>query len=194
MKRILFLILFCMSLFSGVYAQRIGVKTNSLYWATTTPNLGFEFRTSEQTTFSLFGGYNPFNFSSRVRQDGVKVNPKIRHWLVMPEFRYWFCKAFERGNIGIHGIYGQYNVGGISFIKPLKDYRYQGDAYGGGISYGYHWAVSERWGFEASLGAGFLRLHYKKYDCGECGDQIGEYKRNYLGPTKAALSLIYFLK
>ena len=43
-----------------VQAQDIAVKTNALYWLTTTPNLGVEFAVGDQTTFSLEGGYNPW--------------------------------------------------------------------------------------------------------------------------------------
>ncbi|WP_329903462.1 DUF3575 domain-containing protein [Porphyromonas pogonae] len=194
MKHISLTLLLFMSIFMTVRAQRIGVKTNLLYWGTTTPNIGLEFRTGDQFTLSLHGGYNPFNFGSHTKVDGVRVHPKLRHWLVMPEVKYWFCQAFERGYVGIHGVYGEYNVGGISLIKDLKNYRYQGNAYGGGVSMGYQWALGDRWGVEASLGVGYLRLNYKKYDCGDCGDFLGEYKRNYFGPTKAVLSLIYYLK
>ena len=82
-----------------------------------------EFRLSEKTTLSLMGGYNPFNFKNRVREDGANMNPKLRHWLVMPEFKYWFCRSFERGYLGLHGIYGEYNIAGIPFVKAC-DYRH----------------------------------------------------------------------
>lgn len=197
MNRFLHTLIFVFATWLGagtLSAQQVVVKTNTLYWATTTPNIGMEFRLSEKATLSVAGGYNPFNFKNQVRDDGTNLNPKIRHWLVTPEFKYWFCRSFERGYLGLHGIYGEYNIAGIPFVKALKDYRYQGNAYGGGVSWGYQWAVGERWGVETSLGAGYLRMNYKKYDCGDCGDFLGEYERDYLGPTKAAVSLIYFIK
>lgn len=40
-------------------AQDFAVKTNVLYWATTTPNLGFEVGLGEKTSLELIGGYNP---------------------------------------------------------------------------------------------------------------------------------------
>lgn len=40
-------------------AQKVAVKSNALYWATATPNLGFEFAMSDRWTFELEGGYNP---------------------------------------------------------------------------------------------------------------------------------------
>lgn len=79
-------------------------------------------------------------------------------------------------------------------LEKFKDRRYEGYLYGGGIGYGYQWILSPRWNFEASLGAGFARIHYDIYPCAECGTKLGEGKYNYWGVTKAALSLIYFLK
>ena len=126
--------------------------------------------------------------------DGSIVESKVKHYMVMPELKYWNCQAFERSFWGIHGIYSHFNMGGISFLNPLKDYRYQGDAYGGGISYGYQWALGSRWGLEASVGAGYLHLDYKKYEKEKCGEFLGDETYNYWGPTKAEVSFIYYLK
>lgn len=188
------MILACICLFGSAQAQRLGVKTNTLYLGTSTPNLGLEFRLGQQTSLSLHGGYNPFEFRSVTREDGTSMNPKLKHWLLMPELKYWFCRSFERSYIGLHGIYGDFNVGGLSFIPALKDYRYQGQAYGGGLSWGYQWAFGDRWGLEASVGIGYLHMRYKKYDCGACGDFLGEYQQNYFGPTKLALEIIYYIQ
>lgn len=177
-----------------ISAQKVGVKTNLLYWATTTPNIGLEYKVGEKSTFSLVGAYNPLQFPSKTDAEGITVNPKLKHWVVMPEFKYWFCKAFERTNIGIHGIYGKFNAGGISFIPKLKDYRYKGQFFGGGISAGYQWAMGNRMGLELSAGAGYLFFDYKKFECHQCGEEIGEGSKNYIGPTKVAISVIYYLK
>lgn len=71
-----------------VCAQDIAVKTNLLYWATSTPNIGFEFGLGKRTTLDLVGGYNPWTLN---KDD----NKKIKHWMVMPEFRYWLCERFN---------------------------------------------------------------------------------------------------
>jgi len=60
-----------------VCAQDIAVKTNLLYWATSTPNIGFEFGLGKRTTLDLVGGYNPWTLN---KDD----NKKIKHWMVMP--------------------------------------------------------------------------------------------------------------
>lgn len=187
----LFTLAVVLSAFSAL-AQHSGVKTNALYLATTTPNVGAEFALSDKWTLGADAGYNPFSFGSRQDDEGRTYHPKFRHWLVMPEIKYWFCKSFQRSYLGLHGIYSEYNVGGLPFGEELQDYRYQGNMYGGGISWGYQWAIGGRWGLEVSLGAGYLHLRYDKYECAECGDYVGKYARDYVGLTKAAITFIYY--
>ena len=44
----------------SVKAQDVAVKTNLLYWATTTPNLSAELGLGKRTSLELTGGYNPW--------------------------------------------------------------------------------------------------------------------------------------
>ena len=63
-------------------AQKVALKTNLLYDATSTPNLGAELALGKKSTLQLFYGLNPWKFAS----DRTK---QLRHWLLMPEYRYW---------------------------------------------------------------------------------------------------------
>ena len=192
--RVSALVFFCLSYqVQEALCQSTGIRSNALYWFTTTPNAGLEFRLGEQTSLSADFGYNAFNFPASVGAKGAASNPKIHHWLLQPEFKYWFCSVFERGYVGFHGLYGHYNAGGLKFIPFMSETRYRGWAAGGGFSYGYQWALGGRWGVEASLGAGYLYLSYDKYNCGSCGRHQGSYHRHYIGPTKAAVTFIYFI-
>jgi len=177
--------LFC----SFAFSQSFGLKTNLVHWATTTPNLGVEFAFNRKYTMEISAGYNPFVFND---------NKKFQHWIVQPELRYWTCESFNGHFFGLHGLVSEYNVGGIDFplgrLKDLKDYRYKGYAYGGGISYGYQWVLSKRWNIEANLGAGYAYLTYDKYPCVKCGTLLKSENKNYFGVTKAAVSLIYLIK
>lgn len=169
----------------SLHAQKVGVKTNLVYWATTTPNAGIEFALGKKTTFELTGGLNLFEFPKM---------PKLKHWLLQPELRFWTCEVFNRHFFGIHLLGGQFNVCGRDLFKKLKGNRYQGYGYGGGLSYGYHWILSPRWNFEFSVGAGYARLHYDQYPCIRCSSKIGEGIKNYWGLTKASLSVVYLIK
>lgn len=169
--------------------QDVSLKTNFAYWGTTTPNLGIEFAISKKSTVELGAGLNTFTFSD---------NKKFKHWLIQPEYRWWLCEKFNGHFFGIHAHGAQFNVGGwdipVGRLKAFKENRYEGYLYGAGASYGYQWILSPRWNFEASLGGGFARIHYRKYPCATCGTKLDEGKYNYLGVTKTALSLIYFIK
>lgn len=39
------------------------------------------------------------------------------------------------------------------------------------------------------MNSGYIYSRYTKYDCYACGDKQGKYKKNNLGPTKAAISI-----
>ena len=93
------------------------------------------------------------------------------------------------------------NVGGINipFIlqnkhKEMKAHRYEGYFYGGGISAGYHWILSDRLNLEAALGIGYAHVRYDKFKCTACGQRMEKGGADYLGPTRVSLSIIYILK
>lgn len=191
--KFLFAVGFLLAVATGIHAQNKGtetylpkfaIKTNALYWATTTPNLGIEFALAKKLTLDISGNYNPFELGD---------NRQLKHWLVQPELRYWLCERFNGSFFGIHGHYAEYNVSNLDFLG-LGHYRYDGKLYGGGISYGYHWILNKRWSMEATIGVGYARMKYDKYNCGECGEKIGHNSRNYFGPTKVGLSFIYVIK
>ncbi len=167
-------------------AQEVAIKTNVLYDATTTPNLTLELGTTSKQTIQLMYSLNPWKFSD---------SKQFRHWLLSPEYRWWFCHRFNGSFLGVHALGGQYNIKGIKApfgIWPdMKDYRYEGWLVGGGITYGYQWILSKHWNIEASIGVGYLRVNYKKFTCDECSEELEHPKTNYVGPTKAAISLVY---
>ena len=106
----------------------------------------------------------------------------------------WSRRTF----VGLHGHYADFNVGGWpdwSFIsKNMQRNRYQGHLYGGGISIGHSWILKKRWSIEASLGLGYAHIVYEKYPCATCGTKLKDGNKNYFGPTKASVALIYVIK
>ncbi len=170
--------------------RQLGIKTNLLYWATTTPNLGVEVATGKKHTAQVFFGLNPW------KQSGGD-HSSLRHWMVMPEYRYWFNQNFEGWFLGVHALGGQYNVGGVKFpfglLKGLRDHRYEGWYAGGGITAGKQWILSRHWNLETSIGLGYIHTKYDKFECGTCGEKLKSAHKNYVGPTKVALSLIYLI-
>ena len=188
MKRILFFLMLFVGTMS-LQAQKVAVKTNLLYDATATINLGAEVGLAPKWTLDLSGNYNGWDWSD---------NKKWKHWMAQPEARYWFCEAFNGHFLGAHLLGGQYNVGGLDLpfgiYDGLKDHRYEGWYVGGGLVYGYQWLLGKRWSLEAALGIGYVRAWYDRYECPHCGEWQGSGEKNYFAVTKAAISLIYVIK
>lgn len=173
-----------------VRAQSFAVKTNLIYDATATVNVGMELGLAPRWTFDLSGNLNTWSKNEYT---------KWKHWMVQPEARYWFCDRFSRHFIGAHFLTGAFNFGNInndiSFLgtdfSVLSDYRYQGYAYGGGLAYGFAFVLSKHLNLELEVGAGYVYLDYEKFECADCGRKVGEGNHHYVGPTKAAINLVY---
>lgn len=170
----------------GVFAQKSALKTNVLYDATGSISLGAEFALSPRWTLDISGNYNAWDFAN---------DRKWRHILVQPEARYWFCERFNGHFIGIHAHWLKFNIGNVTMPfglwKETRYRRFEGDMWGGGFSYGYNWLLSRHWNLEAEIGVGYGRVIFDKYPCSSCGKRIASDKKNYFGPTKAAVSLVY---
>ena len=172
-------------------AQQFGLKTNLLYDATATVNVGAEMRVAPRWSIDLSGNLNAWSIN----------NHKWKHWLVQPEARYWFCDATAGHFVAAHLLGGQYNIGNIDMgdfkflgtnLAGLKDHRYQGWFAGAGIAYGYSWILGRHWNLEAELGIGWIHTRFDKYPCTKCGTKLySDRVHNYVGPTKLALNLVY---
>ena len=182
--RVVLTLLLCFLSFHGVQSQTTGAKTNLLYGMTSTVNLGLEIGLAPKWTLELPVNYNPWEFGN---------GRKLKHWLVQPEVRHWLCERFNGHFFGLHAHAAGYNVSGIK-VGSLKDYRYEGNLYGAGVSYGYQWILGKRWSLEATIGVGYAYLDRAKYPCGTCESKIHDGTKNYFGPTKAGVSLVYIIK
>jgi len=179
----------------------LALKTNLFYGAYTyTPNLGAEIGLSDRGTLDIGFGYNPWNYNGTEKTDANGVayidNKKLVHLLGEVEYRYWLCQRFSGHFFGVHALGSQYNISEheipLLFGEGSKNHRYQGWAAGAGISYGYQFLLGKNWNIEANIGVGFVRLQYDEYGCGKCDDISREgVQRDYMGPTKAGISIMY---
>lgn len=188
MKKVL-IVLISLVFSIPMFAQHFALKNNLLYDATLTPNLSMEIGMAKRITLDIGVGYNPFEF---------KNNRQFKHWLAQPELRFWTCEKFNGTFFGIHAHGGEFNISNLKLpfdmYPKLQENRYEGYFYGGGISIGHQWVLGKHWNLEASIGGGYARIHYDKYDCGECGPKIESSVYNYFGVTRATLSIIYILR
>ncbi len=160
------------------------LKTNLISDVTTTLNLSPEICLSGRSSLDLTLGWNPWKFAN---------HRQWRHILVQPEWRIWTRRTFSGHFFGLHAHYVFYNIGNLPepFSPWIRSHRVQGSAIGAGVSYGYRWCMGMRWDMEATLGVGYAYLDYKKYSCDNCQQYLGHQTRNYFGPTRLALNLIY---
>ncbi len=166
------------------------IKTNLISDAGLNPNLGIEFGLAKKWSMDISGQMNAWTISEK----------RWRHWMVQPEFRFWFCERFQGHFLAVNGMAGQYNVGNINDswkwlffgFDNLKDRRYQGWMYGAGIAYGYSWVLNKHWNLEAEIGGGWIRTKSDVYPCANCGSKLEEgLVKNHFGLTKAALNIVY---
>ena len=192
-RKLSFCLLFALMFLGGlssVGAQEWAVKTNAVYDATATANLGVEIGLAPKWTLDFSGNLNAWSKNDKT---------KWKHWLVQPEARDWFCDRFSRHFVGVHGIAAAFNFGSIknnlSFLgtdfSVLSTMRYQGYAFGGGVAYGYAFMLSKHINLELEVGFGYLYLDYEKFSCSDCDRRIGDGNHHYVGPTKAALNLVF---
>lgn len=169
-------------------AQDLAVKSNLLYDATATINLGVEAGLAEKWTIDISGNLNAWDFSG---------NRKWKHWLIQPEARYWLCDKFNGHFFGLHVHGGAFNTANVKtpfgLFGDCSSERHEGWYYGAGISYGYQWMLGKRWNFELSIGAGYVRSDYDVYENPVCGDYLGKGHDNYFGITKASASIIFLI-
>ncbi len=197
-KLILLITVAVAGLLSTELHAQFALKTNLLYGATTTPNLGAEYGFNTKNSVNLVYGLNPWSFSSE-----SKGTRQVKHWVVMPEYRRWHCSVFNGSFIGIHAMGGQFNAGNVdlwlpggffdgdNLIKGANDKRYEGNFVGLGFTYGYQFVLSRHWNIEMEIGAGYNYVWYDRFRCGECGAKEGNGHTNYVGITKVGLSILY---
>lgn len=117
------------------------------------------------------------------------LDPKhaVRTFALQPEGRWWTGTVGKGHFFGLHAHVAWFN------LKWEED-RYQSQKrplMGAGISYGYKLPISEHWGAEFNIGAGYANMKYNTYYNIENGAKIDTRIRNYWGITRLGLSLVY---
>ena len=176
--------------------MRFALKTNLLYGVgTLTPNFAAEFAMGRRSTLDVAVGYNPWNMNGTDSD-----NRKLGHWIVQPEYRWWLCERFNGHFFGAHVFGGQFNISEhkIPLLfgeKDSQNYRYDGWMVGAGVSYGYQLMLGKAWNLEFNVGVGYGRMFYDRYESERCGELIQkDARRNYFGPTKAGITIMYLIK
>ena len=163
------------------------LKTNMLYDALAVPNVALEVALGDRWSVEagwMYAGWKSDSHHRSWRVNGGELGA-----------RYWLKP--HRGDssllTGHHiGIYGQmltydFQFGGKGYIADQW-------SYGAGIAYGYSLPVARHLNIDFTIGVGYLGGKYKKYHpADDCDIWDATYTRNWIGPTKAEISLVWYI-
>lgn len=172
----------------------MGLKTNLLYDVLLVPNIGAEFYLGKG--WSIGGNWMYAWWHN---------NPRHRYWRLYggeANLRKYFGTREGKSPLSGHhvGVYGQlvtydFEFGGKGIMggKPGGTI-YDKSHFGIGVEYGYSKPVARRLNLDFSIGVGYLGGDYYEYvPKGEYYLWQATKKRNWFGPTKAEISLVWLI-
>ncbi len=172
----------------------MAVKTNLLYDAAITPNLGVEFYLGKNWTLSANWMYAWW-----------KNDTRSWYWRIYGGdlgLRKWFGSAAQEKPLTGHhlGIYGQmltydFEFGGRGYMGGLPEGTIKDRAhYAAGVEYGYALPIGKRLNLDFTIGAGYMSGEYREYiPIDNCYVWQVTKQRHWFGPTKAEISLVWLL-
>ena len=170
------------------------IRTNLLYDAALTPNIGAEFYLGRG--FSLIADWHYAWWND----DSIKWYHRTYGGDI--GVRYWFGSiAKEKPLTGHHiGIYGQvftydFEFGHMGIIggKP-NGTLFDQPNFGAGLDYGYSFPLANRLNLDLSVGMAYhWGIYYEYLPVDDCYVWKATKRRNYWGPTKAEVSLVWLL-
>ena len=128
-------------------AQFFAVRADALAALAGTLHLGAEASVADKWTLETSVYWNPIRTSGLSMNFGaVQIGP-----------RYWFYESF----VG-HFIAAQ--LSWVSYDLGRRTRRYDGNACGIGLSYGYAWMLSKRWNIAVEAGVGLFHTRDTRRD------------------------------
>ena len=195
-------------------AQTVALRTNLLYDATLSPNLGAEVRIDSLWSLGINVGLNAWDIDK-------EKNKKWRHILIAPNVRHYFGQKRDTLNhytfdgdrlVGVRhdsvtiynsghyleldAIYSHFNVGNtripFGLYSAVKDRRLQGDMLAVGGKLGHSWILGRDWRLEAEAGVAIGYAWFKENDCDHCGAYYGKDCRIFLLPL-LGINVVYII-
>jgi hypothetical protein len=172
----------------------IALKNNLIFDAALLPNLAVEipfgrnygWSAEIEGHWSWWNTQGPNWWFHRVQQGGL-------------ELRKWFGNRtgdpMHGWYVGLYGYAGTYDI--RLFANDPKDMGQLSDmSWSAGLSAGYAMPLTRRLNMEFGLSVGYLGGIYKKYDQSRCDGTnyfpwLSTHGRNWIGPTKAKVSLVW---
>ncbi len=169
---------------------KFALKTNLLYYLLLAPNI--EVEVPIKNRWSVAGEWLCPWWVTRDNGNALQVLAG------QVEGRYWFGDRTNRPQLT--GWFAGLYAGGGLYDLQWKDNGYQGEFYiAAGLAGGYAHAINKKKNLrlEYSLGLGYLNTDYRYYEGMESNEFLvwqhnGTY--TWLGPTKAKVSLVWFVE
>jgi hypothetical protein len=166
--------------------SHFALKTNLLYDAVLVPNLGVEINIYRNWTIYgdlMYAGWNMpkrhFYWDLYGAQFGAR--------------KYFGQQSMERSFSGHHvGVYGQ----ALAYDLQVGNFGQQTITVnmGAGVEYGYSFPVGNHFNIDVDLGFGYLTgRHFEYIVEDEHYTWRGTINRNWIGPTKASVSLVWLI-
>lgn len=152
----------------------LSLRTNTVPWLLLTPNLGMEYKASDNIGLLVDGGWAHWKLNTQSKY--------WRIWNVAPQVRYYTGKLKDN-YIGLQYTMGEYNLTGN-----------QGKYMGGGITLGHQFYCGKNLMVDLGLSLGYLYLHDKEeYNRINGHDYRTGIKSSngYWGPTGVTISFVW---
>lgn len=168
----------------------LGIKTNLLHDALLLPNLAVEWYMGNKWSLTLEGNWSWWTFDRPIQNLWYH-----RIQTVGMEVKRWFKSAYPlHGHaLGVYSMVGNYDVRFFAENEYTKGYL-SNLSWGAGVTYAYSLPIARRFNLEFALGVGYMGGRYYKYNyCTQHNHwaQQAAYNRNYVGPTRASVSLVW---
>ena len=171
---------------------RVALKTNLLYDAALLPNLTAEWYAGKQWSLAVEGNWSWWTFGNSIQNQWVH-----RIQVAGIELRRWFSLPYPlHGHaVGVYSMIGDYDI--RLFPKDENSighlsYR----SWSTGLSYAYSFPLARRFNLELGLAAGYVGGRHYRYNYSMSHDhwaQLTTYNKNYIGPTRVGVSLVWLL-
>lgn len=168
------------------------LKTNLIYDVMLMPNLTAEWYIGKQWSLAVEGNWSWWTFNRPVQNRGYH-----RIQTVGVEARKWLGSPYPlRGHaLGGYAMVGNYDIR----LSPEDEYSKAWLSYlswSAGVSYAYSFPVARKINLEFGLALGYVGGRYYRYDycmTHEQWTQRAIHNRNYWGPTRVGVSLVWLL-
>jgi len=155
------------------------LRTNLLYWAAATPNIGLQWRITPSYGIKIDGGYSKWEYNGE--------NKIQKLWFINPEVRRYMLEN-KRFYMGLGATLGEYNL-------KLGSTGYQGSVYGGALTVGYQLSMGRHFSCDFNIGLGAAHLTYDTFGVID-GVRVFKAKKvskTIFGPTQIGVSLIWHI-